>query len=53
MDPLDNPIPEDPFLPDYIPVLPQVPQPMMLGRIPMGVLDPIGEFVFLATANFV
>jgi hypothetical protein len=47
MDPLDNPIPEDPFLPNYIPVLPQVPQPMMLGPIPMGVFDLIGEFVFL------
>jgi hypothetical protein len=47
MDPPDNLVPEDPFLPDYIMVLPQVLQPMMLGPIPMGVFDPIGEFAFL------
>jgi hypothetical protein len=47
MDPPDNLVPEDPFLPDYILVLPQVLQPMMLGPIPMGVFDPIGEFAFL------
>jgi hypothetical protein len=47
MDPPNNLAPEDPFLPDYSPMLPQVPEPMMLGLIPMGVFDPIGEFFFL------
>jgi hypothetical protein len=47
MDPPDNPILEESFVPDHILVLPQVPQPMMLGPIPMGVFDLIGELVFL------
>jgi hypothetical protein len=47
MDPPDIPAPKDPFLPDYVLVLPQVAEPMMLGPIPIGMFDPIGEFVFL------
>jgi hypothetical protein len=38
---------EDPFLPYYVPMLPQVLDLMMLGPIPMGVFDQIWEFVFL------
>jgi hypothetical protein len=52
MDPPDNPIPEVPVVPNHITVVPQMPQPMMLGPIPMGVFDPLGELVFLQQTLF-
>jgi len=40
-------IPMDPPVPADIPVDPPVPDLVMLGPVPLGVFDPVGEFMLL------